>query len=283
MSNKLRDWMKRHASQQAPHGCLRALFAIVFLACVPGLHAQSVPPNPSLAGKAARLIAAYPEQLDRLDGAILVFKDGTRLKFDDGRGQKSFDEMLAHADIKDQFAQAYPAAAVIAPPAQDFDPGRFRSEAFFTKMYGDCTKHEVMPRLVTIDWLPKKKGGSLAVTPVNGVASRLKAVSAELDDLPASFDKFLIPAAGVYNCRRVAGTRQRSMHAYAAAIDINVRHSDYWQWSKRGRGASIPYKNVVPKEIVSIFERHGFIWGGRWYHYDTMHFEYRPELVGRVP
>ena len=33
-------------------------------------------------------------------------------------------------------------------------------------------------------------------------------------------------------------------------------------------------------EIVRIFEKHGFIWGGRWYHYDTMHFEYRPELLG---
>jgi hypothetical protein len=28
-----------------------------------------------------------------------------------------------------------------------------------------------------------------------------------------------------------------------------------------------------------IFEKHGFIWGGKWYHYDTMHFEYRPELL----
>jgi hypothetical protein len=35
----------------------------------------------------------------------------------------------------------------------------------------------------------------------------------------------------------------------------------------------------MPREIVDIFERHGFIWGGRWYHYDTMHFEYRPELL----
>jgi peptidoglycan LD-endopeptidase CwlK len=32
-------------------------------------------------------------------------------------------------------------------------------------------------------------------------------------------------------------------------------------------------------EIVAIFEKHGFIWGGKWYHYDTMHFEYRPELM----
>jgi hypothetical protein len=22
-----------------------------------------------------------------------------------------------------------------------------------------------------------------------------------------------------------------------------------------------------------------FIWGGKWYHHDTMHFEYRPEIV----
>jgi len=31
--------------------------------------------------------------------------------------------------------------------------------------------------------------------------------------------------------------------------------------------------------LIAIFEDHGFIWGGQWYHYDTMHFEYRPELI----
>ena len=30
---------------------------------------------------------------------------------------------------------------------------------------------------------------------------------------------------------------------------------------------------------VDAFEAEGFIWGGRWLHYDTMHFEYRPELL----
>ena len=34
----------------------------------------------------------------------------------------------------------------------------------------------------------------------------------------------------------------------------------------------------VETRIGEIFERHGFIWGGKWYHYDTMHFEYRPEF-----
>jgi len=35
----------------------------------------------------------------------------------------------------------------------------------------------------------------------------------------------------------------------------------------------------MPWEIIRIFEKHGFIWGGKWYHYDTMHFEYMPEIL----
>lgn len=38
------------------------------------------------------------------------------------------------------------------------------------------------------------------------------------------------------------------------------------------------YPNQIPWPIILIFEKYGFIWGGKWHHYDTMHFEYRPEL-----
>ena len=44
----------------------------------------------------------------------------------------------------------------------------------------------------------------------------------------------------------------------------------------------IPYRNQMPLALVTIFERHGWIWCGRWYHSDTMHFEYRPELTGSL-
>ena len=57
------------------------------------------------------------------------------------------------------------------------------------------------------------------------------------------------------------------------------RHADYWRWSKPDKTGRYRYRNRVPLEIVELFERHGFIWGGKWYHYDTMHFEYRPELL----
>ncbi len=69
------------------------------------------------------------------------------------------------------------------------------------------------------------------------------------------------------------------MHAFAAAIDLNVKFADYWIWSG-GRPGRVPvYRNKVPRAIIEVFERHGFIWGGKWYHFDTMHFEYRPELI----
>jgi hypothetical protein len=61
-------------------------------------------------------------------------------------------------------------------------------------------------------------------------------------------------------------------------VDIAVDFSNYWLWEKKG---APEYKNSIPYEIVAIFEKHGFIWGGKWYHFDTMHFEYRPELLIR--
>jgi D-alanyl-D-alanine carboxypeptidase len=44
------------------------------------------------------------------------------------------------------------------------------------------------------------------------------------------------------------------------------------------KGRTIPCKNRMPREIVDIFARHGFIWGGNWCHYDTMHVESRPDF-----
>ena len=69
------------------------------------------------------------------------------------------------------------------------------------------------------------------------------------------------------------------MHAYAAAIDLNVKYSAYWEWSDQAAHGLAPYKNQIPIQIIQAFERRGFIWGGRWADFDTMHFEYRPEII----
>jgi hypothetical protein len=233
--------------------------------------------KPATAG--ARLVAAYPDRLAGVDGNWLVWKDGTRMPLDDGLGAKPAKDVLERPDIKDIFHWAYPAGREASAPALDEDPGRARPQAFFDKMYGDCTKGEVARSLVEIQWLPQKTRQRLKVTRINGVAERLEAVSRELDRLPASFDRYLFPAAGTFNCRPIAGTGRPSAHGAGIAIDLAVKHAHYWLWSKPDGKGRYPFRNSIPPEIVSIFERHGFIWGGRWYHYDTMHFEYRPELI----
>lgn len=227
-----------------------------------------------------RLRAGYPGFVDRLDGNDLVFTDGARLPFDDGLGVKPFDRWLEAPDIKDMFRFAYPVGARLTAPRRNFDPGRARNAAFFAKVYGDCDAPDFAKSLVTISWLPKTSGQKLKITSINGVAEKLKAVSAELDALPKRFKVYLAPSAGTFNCRVVAGTKQRSAHGYGIAIDIAVKRAHYWRWAKGGSNGRIVYRNKIPAKIVRIFEKHGFIWGGRWHHYDTMHFEYRPELIG---
>lgn len=229
----------------------------------------------------ARLVEAYPQALETIDGNWLAWRDGTRMALDDGTGPKPFAAWLAAPDIEDTLSIPYPAGAGPIEPARENDPGRARNGAFFDKMYGDCRKGEVTAKLRTVVWLPTKAPQRLSVTSVNGVADRLAAVSKELDALPATLDKYLIPSAGTYNCRTIAGTDRVSAHGYGIAIDLAVGQSDYWQWAAKTPGP-IAYRNRIPLEIVHIFERHGFIWGGRWYHYDTMHFEYRPELLPQL-
>jgi D-alanyl-D-alanine carboxypeptidase len=227
-----------------------------------------------------RLLAAYPDQLERIEAGSLVWRDGTRMPIDDGKGEKPFADWLDHPDIKDMLAVPYPPGDPAAPPAKDIDPGRARNEAFFNKVYGDCRKGEVEKNLATVVWLPKKSGQKLPFNKANGAAKALEAVSHDLDELPAKFDVYLFPSAGTYNCRVIAGTNRVSAHGQGIAIDIALKHSDYWRNASAAKDGSYAYKNAIPMEVVRIFEKHGFIWGGKWHHYDTMHFEYRPELLG---
>jgi D-alanyl-D-alanine carboxypeptidase-like protein len=238
-------------------------------------------PPTDIAAHLQRLVRAYPDWIASADSDYVLLKSGARLAVSDRRTDKTFDDLVEHPDIDDMFYVPYPAGSAPQQPPKNVDPGRARFEPLFAAMYGECAKNEVAPKLKTIAWLPEHHGGQVAVTTANGVDTALTAVSRELDALPSELTKFLAPTAGTYNCRAVAGSHVRSMHAYGAAIDINTTYSDYWRWSK-DRNAPV-WKNRVPIEIVRVFERHGFIWGGYWYHFDTMHFEYRPELLPDQP
>jgi D-alanyl-D-alanine carboxypeptidase len=257
------------------------LYAVAALGILPftskAEEAYGAPP-PNITTHLDRLVKSYPDWISGYDSEFLILHNGIKFSLSDKRINKTFEELVENPDIDDMFFKSYPVGKTPIQPPKNFDPGRVRFEPLFISMYGDCLKSGVVVSLRTIGWLPKHNGGRVTITKINSVDKALEAVSAELDDLPETLIKYVKPTAGTYNCRTIAGSRARSMHAYGAAIDINSKFSNYWRWASPGVN-SPTWINQIPIEIVRIFERHGFIWGGYWYHYDTMHFEYRPELL----
>ncbi len=249
---------------------LVAATTAVLLHSHPADAAETVP----LFDRLAAVQQAYPFAVAAIELNALVMADGSRIEVDDGR-RKDHQAKLAAADIEDMLSQIYPIGACDddQPPTRDFDPGRIRNDAVFRALYGG-TQQAVAGRLVSVDWF----GSKLPFTPAGGADAALRAVARDLAADP-SLRKYLVPSAGTFNWRVVAGTKRLSAHSFGAAIDLNTKFADYWLWSGGKAGAVPAHRNRFPKAIVDVFERHGFIWGGKWYHYDTMHFEYRPELI----
>ena len=225
---------------------------------------------------AARLVQAYPTVLERVDGSVLVWKDATRMPLTHS-GARTYSARLDHPGLLDQLKIQYPACAPLGAAALNTDPGRVRYEPLFLKMYG-ASAAEVHKKLETVKWF----GQRVSVTSVNGAAASLRQVAQEISSHPELL-RYAQPSAGAFLWRKVASTARQSLHSFGAAIDVNTSLSDYWQWRGFKEGQpGISYRNRMPLGLVKIFERHGWIWGGRWYHYDTMHFEYRPELTGKT-
>lgn len=222
------------------------------------------------------LMSAYPTQVIGFEKNYLIFNDSSCLLFNDGK-HKSTENLLVNPDVKDMFTYSYPKGKA-ETPVKFQDPGRIRNDDFFKKMYGK-TAAEVQKNLTTIVWCPKLVGQKLQISTINDVDKHLETVSAELDEHPEWKD--YLKSAGTFYWRVVKGSNHLSGHSFGIAIDLNTKYSHYWQWDCKCTFENVDlfYKNNIPQGIVDIFEKHGFIWGGKWYHYDTMHFEYRPELL----
>ena len=178
------------------------------------------------------------------------------------------------------------AACLRARVLQDQRRPPRRSEEFLGALLEASNRTETESHLVRIEI----SGFTVTIHErLSGPASR---VSRELDYLKrsdpqvSSYLRTLAEMNG-YNYRYVEGTRSRSLHSYGTAIDLIPRRRNggysYWQWAmtREPNWWTIPYEErwSPPKALVRAFERQGFIWGGKWFFFDTMHFEYRPEIL----
>ncbi|HOV86567.1 MAG TPA: M15 family metallopeptidase [Syntrophobacteraceae bacterium] len=225
------------------------------------------------------LFSAYPDhcagiELSEENRLYVVMNKGRRLVYEDGKG-KSFREKLEDPDLQDMLEQEYRPGPVEEDPPEDFDPGRIRVTAFFQAVYGE-TRDEVVGNCLETPFL----GERVPFNVRGGARDALRKVDEELSALLRAnppLAKHVRPLGGSFSWRWIDGTRRLSPHAFAAALDLNPARGAYWRW---GTGTDPgEARRRYPREIVRAFEKHGFIWGGKWYHYDLMHFEFRPELL----
>lgn len=101
----------------------------------------------------------------------------------------------------------------------------------------------------------------VAVKAIQGALSEIKARGLQRHVDVANANRYGGCYVGRYN--RMAGSfGAPSRHAYGAALDINTTQN--YQWS-------VPKMNC---DVVRIFRKWGFAWGGNFWPADGMHFEY---------
>lgn len=66
---------------------------------------------------------------------------------------------------------------------------------------------------------------------------------------------------GGYTWRAQRGSHKMSLHAFGAALDLNASTN------------RLGTKGDMPMEVVRVFERMGWTWGGRWRRRDGMHYQ----------
>ncbi|MDR3170451.1 MAG: M15 family metallopeptidase, partial [Treponema sp.] len=169
------------------------------------------------------------------------------------------------------------------------NPGAARS-SFYEKLLQCETREEAFAHQKTIAFLGSAVTvhGQL-VTPLARVEQRINelertdgAVAQEITAWKKSLDSIT-----AWNWRNIAGSNRRSFHAYGVAIDLLMKpergKETYWLWT-REKGIdwrTVPEEDKLnpPRSVIRAFEEEGFIWGGKWPWYDTMHFEFHPELI----
>lgn len=262
--------------------------------------------------KCQRVLRAYCSAFQSItqkdDTIYFNLKSGEHVACDDKKNYDLLDPVqyglrINNPDISSVIEWEYPFGKVDLPfTIEDGDPGRIRYEPLLMAIYG-ANESQVKKNLVKIDFLGQK----INVNAKLGAADALSAISKDLQKIQGFQKRFWESRefSGSFNWRKVAGTNRLSVHSFGAAVDFTIKNDSskktYWLWvakcivpgcEKIEENLSvlpvdlesldtfvIKNSGLTADEVVSVFEKHGYIWGGKWHHFDTMHFEFRPEFL----
>ncbi|MDR2952934.1 MAG: M15 family metallopeptidase [Treponema sp.] len=247
------------------------------------------------------LAAAYPDRIDRAE-----FRGGDWAVLLDGAWYFYAESKLLPEDILPQAADYSPQPfynyqkelpAWKTPTPEEAE--RFRSMAenrsrnplkrsshFFDALWRARDHNESSRNVKTIRFLEK------TVNVHKGIQEKLTLVEERINKLAKTNPEVKswvngISTLSAWNWRNIAGVQSRSFHAYGIAVDILPKSyggkETYWLWAsqKKPEWWNVTYNGRYhpPAPVIKAFESCGFVWGGKWVFFDTMHFEYRPEIM----
>jgi len=223
------------------------------------------------------LMMAYPDNIvdiEKIDDKIYcILKSGKKILYDD-KLEKTLEEKCSNPDLQDTLEEYYPLTKNTSLMDKNFNPGRYRNYQLLEDTYGN-NKQSVEKKLVNL-----KCGYNYQFNSCNNANISLENALKELLELSKSNSKIsniLYPGNGTFNYRVISGTNRLSPHSFGIAIDLKSDKKDYWKWSSKEDGEK--RINEYPEELVEVFEKNNFIWGGKWGYFDILHFEYRPEII----
>lgn len=231
-------------------------------------------------------LQAYGTLVDSVtyqDGDLVFSLAGKAIHFQDGR--MLAESGLDRRDRCDPIFYRYPLEMPTEPPPLPDGPVRFCTdvqEALWGRSESEIRKHARSTRFIERRIFVNDVVAEALMDverDIQAVAEYDAEVASWIDDTETAYS---------FVDRGIAGTATRSQHAWGLALDLVPASYDrqqvYWRWTRAWspRGwHRIPLEQrwSPPVRVIEIFELHGFLWGGKWAHFDNIHFEYRPEIL----
>jgi hypothetical protein len=247
------------------------------------------------------LLTAYPKQIERLEfrnGDWTLFLRGTWYYYAGGR---MLPENLlgSAASINPQPFYNYqkelppwkePSAEEAArykemSNSRNQNPLR-RSPHFFDALWRISSRDEADQRVKTIRFLGRSVNVHYLIMESLALVEEHILAAAKADTQVQAWVNGISTLEG-WTWRDIAQTQSRSFHAYGLAVDLLPKSlggkETYWLWAIRKKtdwwNISYNERYHPPTAVIKAFETYGFVWGGKWLFFDTMHFEYRPEIL----
>ncbi|MEX2442407.1 MAG: M15 family metallopeptidase [Alkalispirochaeta sp.] len=244
---------------------------------------------------------AYPDRVEAVafrDGDWTIRVDGTWFYWANGRllPEKARSAWEKYAPVRLYRYETGPYRIPPVPASReellagwiDLPPQALprQHNGFHGVLYGALSAGHAREIMVNVRWF----GFSVRVHPI--MVKPLRAVERDTREILGTSPEVRAFLRGLAHVdgqlwRRIAGTRSLSYHSYGVAIDlIPARYNgtfSYWRWAAEADVTKwwdlrVDQRWLPPLKLVEIFERHGFVWGGRWLFFDSIHFEYRPEI-----